>query len=275
MIPSAWAGYNSDLLASGWHTLWPATDARSTLTWNSRLANFQGTAVYNFYSSGEDVLRDYPSDPPTNIVDIGAGQLVYYIEGKKGEYTWVWQEKLMGLMDGNGVLSSNHGGWQFNQGYETNFDFMMNGIEYSGWQPMSQAAAAELTPNELETNAFFNFASVTNSTSPFTPDLALETSSGSSYAQANRNRIISDAIPCLTLPAGANPVSRLAPQNGNDRNSDMQTAFENGWPAVRGPAKYPLGTTAYGEWHHSDVRAVAYTFTYPLFNEIVTLGNLK
>ena len=42
-----------------------------------------------------------------------------------------------------------------------------------------------------------------------------------------------------------------------------------------GPAKWPTGTTAFGEWHHSDVRVVAYTFTYQMFNQMVTVGNLK
>ena len=107
---------------------------------------------------------------------------------------------------------------------------------------------------------------------PFTNDLALESSSGSSYAQANRNRILSDAIPCLTLPVGANPVPSF---DSTGRNFDMQTLYENGWPAGRNPPLYPVGTAAAGEWHHSDCRAVAYTFTYELFNQMVTIGNLQ
>lgn len=55
----------------------------------------------------------------------------------------------------------------------------------------------------------------------------------------------------------------------------MQTTYENGWPLGRNPPQYPIGTTAFGEWHHSDIRAVAYTFTYQLFDKIVTVGNLK
>jgi hypothetical protein len=269
MYPSAWTGYNANLLASGWHTLWPASDARSTLAWSSRLTNFQSTAVYNFYSSGEEVLRDYSGDPPSSLPDIAADEATYAAEGETGEYTWVWQEKNKGLMGGNWVLSSDHGGWQLNEAYETNFD--SDGVTY--WEPMSPAAAAELTTTQLQTNAFFNFAS--GGLFSFNNDLALETSSGSGYAQTNRNRIISDAIPALTLPVGANAVSRLAPQNGNDQNFDEQADFENGWPADRGPALYPSGTTAAGEWHHSDVRAVAYPFTYLLFNQIATVGNLK
>ena len=41
----------------------------------------------------------------------------------------------------NGLLSSDHGGWQFNEVYETN---VIVG-ESSYWEPMSPAAAAGLT----------------------------------------------------------------------------------------------------------------------------------
>jgi hypothetical protein len=168
----------------------------------------------------------------------------------------VWQEKLKGLMLANGLLSSDHGGWQFNTSYAS----------------LTVAQANALSSSQLKTNAFFNFSSPSGSFFPFTNDLALESSSGSSYAQANRNRILSDAIPCLTLPAGANPVPAF---NSSGRNFDMQTLYENGWPLGRGSANYPTGTTAAGEWHHSDNRAVAYTFTYQLFDKMVTVGNLQ
>jgi hypothetical protein len=98
--------------------------------------------------------------------------------------------------------------------------------------------------------------------------------SGSTYAAANRNRILSDAIPALTWPLGANYDTNLDLEFGGTRNFDMQ-ALENGWPTGRGPARWPVGTAAFGEWHHSDFHQVAYTFTYQLFNQMVTTGNLK
>jgi hypothetical protein len=89
---------------------------------------------------------------------------------------------------------------------------------------------------------------------------------GSAYAQANRDRVLSDAIPALTLPVGANPIPAL---DAIHRNFDMQTSFETGWPAARS-----TGFEAY-KWHHSDFNYVAYPFIYKLFNQIVTSGNLK
>jgi hypothetical protein len=268
MYPTAWTNYEGSLWASDWYALFPTNDYRSTLTWRGRLTNLQNANVYNFYSSGEEVLRDYATDPPTNLLGIAVGQLVSLWKGDTGEYTWAWQEKLKGLMLFSSLLSSDHGGWSFNLNYYTNSE--------DGAPPthMSASNAAALPNSELQTNAFFDFTSEYNGNGTFTADLALYGSSGSSYARANQNRILSDAIPCLTLPVGANLVPRLQPpESPFQMNFDMQANYENGWPLDR-PAR-TTGAVAAGEWHHSDNRAVAYTFTYKLFNQLVTVGNLK
>ena len=76
MYPSAWTNYNGNLWASDWYGLFPTTDSRYNLNWQGRLDNLQNTAVYNYYSSGEEVLRDYPGDPPTSLIGIAVGQFV-------------------------------------------------------------------------------------------------------------------------------------------------------------------------------------------------------
>ena len=270
MYPSAWTNYESRLWASKWFNLWPTNDARSALTWHGRLDNFQNATVYNFYSSGEEVLRDYPGDPPDYLLGIAAGQLVSLWEGDTGEYTWAWQEKLKGLMPANLLLSSDHGGWQFNEAYET---YTYIGGSYY-WVPESPEAAAALTTAQLQTNAFFSFGSTNGYSSCSTNDLALESSSGSSYAQANRNRILSDAIPCLTLPIGANADTDLNVIFGETEILICKPVMKMVGHLGR-PPRLCGRSIAAGEWHHSDVRAVAYTFTFPLFNQMVTVGNLK
>jgi hypothetical protein len=268
-----WTPYTNWLYASHWWKLFPTTDARSTLTWNNRLENFGGAEMYNFYSSGEEVLREYKSStdgsPPSQL-EASADQVKFYIENELfntglpvGTYTWAWQEMLKGRGAVNGLLSSTHGGWQFS--YSPAFQ-VTNGFGTLVF--MSPSQALTLTTNEIQTNSFFNF----NSENTPYPDAALLGSSGSTYAQANRNRIISDAIPCLTLPLGANADTNLDLEFGGTRNFDMQTV-ENGWPSDR-PAR-TAGTTAAGEWHHSDCRQVAYTFTHNLFDDIVTFGGLQ
>jgi hypothetical protein len=248
MYPTAWTNYEGRLWASDWYALFPTNDYRSTLTWRGRLDNLQNASVYNFYSSGEEVLRDYPADPPDNLLTIAVGQGIGIYEGATGVDTWAWQEKLKGLLAADNILSSSHGGWKFGYAY------------YSNSIIMTSTQAALLPDAELRTNAFFEVTS----SSFGNADLALFGSSGSSYAQANRNRILSDAIPCLTLPVGAN----LVPSFDSDHNINMQDN-ENNWPLGR--LEQPEGDN----WHHSDIRVMAYTFTYEVFNEIVNDGNLK
>jgi len=44
---------------------------------------------------------------------------------------------------------------------------------------------------------------------------------------------------------------------------------ENNWP----PSRLALPET--NNWHHSDIRVVAYTYTLKAFEQIVNKGNLK
>jgi hypothetical protein len=245
MIPSAWLGYDSRLWASYWYELWPSGDNRNLLAWNGRLDNFNGANVYNFYSSGEQVLRTWPGGSiPSSLFGIVFNQIKAFLQNQPGFYVWAWQELMKGQMSytlNNSMLTSDHGGWRFNSAYSS----------------LTYSQADDLPTSELQTNAFFDFSN-TN----FTVDLALEGTSGSAYAGANRNRILSDAIPAVTLPIGANEVPDLGVDAGD---FNMQALYENGWPVTTGSEAF--------NWHHSDVRAVGYTFTYKLFNQMVTLEN--
>lgn len=254
-----WLAYNNRLWASEWYNLWPNTDARSTLTWSNRLANLGSVDIYNFYSSGEDVLRDYPGNPPSSLFTLFGGELVGWIfDEDLGMYAWAWQEKDKGLMSGNSILSSNHGGWRFNAAALNPNSYTAYTVDMANGIPASQ----------LQTNAFFDFGWHTfGSNYPDYDYLQVPDSSGSSYAAANRNRILSDAIPALTLPIGANDVTNLDVRVSDQRNFDMQANYENSWPIITGDEKF--------NWHHSDICNVAYPYTYKAFNAIVSDGNLK
>ncbi len=257
MTHSTWVepdDYSTPLYASYWWTMFPTTDARSTLTWSNRFGNFQNTQVYNFYSSGEEVLREFDDDPPVSAFGAATTLLNYwYNHPPFTSFVWVWQEKGKGVSPLDTVLGSTHGGWKFNT--NAPYYFTTNGVLTH--MPNSQASL--LSASQLQTNAFFDMSY---------NYLLFNPPTGSAYAQENRDRILSDAVPAMTWAVGSHHVNALAPSGQPDRNFDMNALYENGWPLDR------TGQEAL-EWHHGDFCQVAYTFTYQLFNKWVSLGNLK
>jgi hypothetical protein len=255
MVYSTWQAYSNRLFASDWWQLF-TNDYRSTLTWSNRLANLRNVDVYNFYSSGEEVLRWDPADPPAGVLSGTLSEVLnYWIEGVPfGTYAWVWQEKGKGTAAHDWFIGSTHGGWKFNDYWKD-----------SSGNLLSPAIMNDTAASTLQDYPMFSVGSTENG--PPDQDLRDDTY-GNGYAQANRDRILSDAIPALTLPVGANPVSMLAAIN---RNFNMQTEFETGWPEARSMA---TDNEAY-KWHHSDFDYVAYPFTHKLFDTIVNDGNLK
>jgi len=255
MITSAWLPYTNFLYAARWHNLFTNLDYRSLLAWNGRLTNFNGAQVYNFYSSGEEVLREWNEDAPTNLLTDAAQIFANYWVSQTpvASYVWVWQEKAKGLAASDTLLGSTHGGWKFNTNYAS----------------LTIAQADALPASQLQTNAFFDLTSPSFGTA----DLALYGGLGNLYAYQNRNRILSDAIPALSWVVGSHAVPSFSPSGQATRNFDMQSLYENGWPPGR--PRLQVGNPAAGEWHHSDFHEVAYPFTYQLFDQMVTVGNLK
>jgi len=47
--------------------------------------------------------------------------------------------------------------------------------------------------------------------------------------------------------------------------TDVDEGFQNGWPSGRSST----------DWHHSDLREVAYLYVYGLFDKFNELGGLK
>ena len=260
MIYSTWRLYTNRLYATEWHNLFPTNDARSTLSWNDRLGNLRGVDVYNCYSSGEEVLRTYTNDTPSDVLGILGTQAINNLWDNLpfGTYTWYWQEKGKGNGTQDWFLVSSHGGWQFSlsTNYYTNYFYN------DGWVTniFGPSVAANTPGDQLKTNAFFQM------TSPgFTSDAALYPTNGGDYAATNRARILSDAIPAMSEVMGANPI----PSFDNDHNLNMNTAqFQNAWPPGRSGGEANL-------WHHSDFHDVAYTFTYKLYNQLIATANLK
>jgi hypothetical protein len=245
MAPPDWLDYSNITWASEFYTLFPANDNRNQLTWRNRLGNFHGANVYNFYSSGEEVLRNDPF-PPDDLLGLAETAVIDNVwnDTPYASYLWCLSEKEKGRMLTDLILGSSHGGW----GYNTNYGTLTF--------PPSQSVVAALTPSQLQTNPVFNTD----------VDGQLFTTSGSTFADLNQIPILSDTIPAVSYCVGANAV----PDPGIVvLNINMQTQCETGWPASLS------GGFEAGFWYHSDMREVAYSYTHTLLDDIVTFGNLK
>ncbi len=202
MTFSTWAGYSNRLFAANWYQLFPTNDARSTLFWNNRLGNLGSVDIYNFYSSGEEVLRSTAGDPPLSTLNILATQLInrfsvpwinLWSDVPFGTYTWYWQEKGKGTCNEDSLIGSSHGGWKFNSYWHD-----------SSGNILSPAIMNGTTNSTLQNFPMFNYNSTDNTFLYQIDDELLGAVSGvnpSTYAATNRNRILSDAIPAMSLVA--------------------------------------------------------------------------
>lgn len=78
----------------------------------------------------------------------------------------------------------------------------------------------------------------------------------------SRDKLLSKAIPALTLPTGGWMGGDMIKENfiPEKRLVDMNKN-KNGWPSAR------TGDNDY-RWRHSDIREIAYPFVYMIFNKL-------
>jgi len=126
---------------------------------------------------------------------------------------------------------------------------VLGGTAWAGWgfsgeYTMAQANAA--SESQLRTNAVFRQVPTSMFSSNIT-DQAV-------------NEILAQGVPALSYAAGVNEIDGVAD------NYDADSNKPNGWG--RSGAPY------YDRWLHSDLKNMAYFYTYELFNEIVSEGGL-
>lgn len=287
MVHPAWAPYYKELRASEWHKLaWPAGDKRSSLTWRNRLRgvidNGGQTDVYNFYSTGEDVLNNpetnNPSIDPNN--PFGITDLSWWQRNK----TWAMQEKRKGFSLTGVVHTSDHGGWLPNL---LPFHSDLHVTADGPWGVYRMRTQAELPPStdtawlaKLKYRPFFNTSNhpdlYTAQTGPGSP--------GSNYAQQNRNTLLGAIIPCTSLAAGRNAFVNILGDNPNtpeneDRNIDLNTMMKT--DEMRSPLSNenqngaPPGDKNSRPWLHSDIRNKAFVHNWQAHEKFVEIGNMK
>jgi hypothetical protein len=114
------------------------------------VANLRNVDVYNFYSSGEEVLRWDPADPPAGVLSGALSEVLnFWIEGVPfGTYAWVWQDKGKGTAAHDWFIGSTHGGWKFN--------------DYWGNPPPSPAIMNDTATSTLQDYPMFSVGSTKN-----------------------------------------------------------------------------------------------------------------
>ncbi|HTB63909.1 MAG TPA: hypothetical protein VK737_09990 [Opitutales bacterium] len=256
--------YDRRLWASNWYQRFSSGDARSNLTWLNRLAG-ANSKIYNFYSSTEDVLGATSGNASSGVLSS------LWASGFSGQYAWVIQEKAKGnkqsFLDITPIAGSDYGGWGFN-------------IVDAYWSSANTTSANSTSLTHAQTSPFFNNGW---STTFGIPTVIAHTDNyrelfdaglGSSIADdvSDRARFLAETIPALSLPTGANPVSAFAPSglgNPGDRNFNMPAKFvpdETDWPRQPVVGGIP-------DWFHSDMKAVAYPYLYPLYDKFIEISN--
>ena len=244
MIHPEWGGYKAGLFASEWYRLFDSGDWRSKLTWRGRFAALKGlTKAYNFFSSGEDVLDNHTGTPYVpNIFTSGSGR-----------FAWGLQEKLKGRLPTGWMLGSNYGGWGFN--HDAYNEWILDAAGHTVYVVLQPDNANKLTTDAIKAKPFFLLSG---------DDLTLlqDYPAGSDYAKANYDRLLSEAIPAISLAAGRNEVTSFS----IDNNFDMNLSYKNVWPYDRVVVKKSE------DWWHCDLKEVSFPFVKELFIKFTELG---
>ena len=263
-----WKKYDPRLWPTEWYQLFDSGDGRHNLTWRDRFGAIPN--MYNFYSSGEEVLENPPALP------LGSSPPIHL----SGENAWVAQEMMKGaslfnlfrLLSHNPfftiVNASPQGGWGLNTFWYKPVD-----SGHAGGQLVTrprtpgQATPGDLSDDALRIQPFFHNFRDSRLTDPqLGSDLARD--------PGVRAEVLGAGIPALSHATGANYMDKFHPLNSPDRNfnisaSDQGPGFETGWPAKRKNGDW--GT----RWLHSDLKAIAYPYNHKLHEKLVDLGGLN
>ncbi len=279
--------YPSRLWASEWYERFPLGDERHRLTWRDRFSSPAGTAFYNLFSSGEEVL-DADDGTTRSIAGVLWNELyhVLFQDQPNGTQAWVYQEKLKGRTITGKVVGSDCGGWGFNT-----FEFSKvpdvpgKGpvIAPNRMSPAQARAAADIfTDTVLQAVPFFDPGNDGEEVASWVPASdgsggyrvlreplgLLYGQSGSAFASQHRDTLLARMIPAMSLAAGREAIEAFTPPNEPSRNLDMNE-MKTSWPLARQGSN-----STRDRWLHSDLRDVAFPYVRTLYGKLVELGAL-
>ena len=240
----SWKDYDKRLWASYWWQTFPeGHPCRTKVKWTGRFSAFPN--AYNFYSSGEEVLKHSTGTlPPIKTSGLDA---------------WTRQEmtKGSGFLSGGGIGNmSATGGWDWNKQWDIHVTVNTpeeGEVRYTRQREENETAS--ITNTELRDKPFFE---------KFRFDDFHKTDK--QEAAANNydevSRLLAESIPALSFATGSTKVEAFTDQ----RNFNMNELFKNEWPAERNDDT---------GWHHSDIREMSFLYIYKVFDKFCEIGELR
>ena len=251
-----WVGHPAKSWASCWHELFPTNDIRHKLTWKGRFANVpQLTTLYNYYSSGDEVLSifdtpDLDGSGKITIHPFGLGGKRYSSWQKQERFKGRWLQSALG-----GFAGTSEMGWGFStQGYYGNgqpplYQSVYNPIDHDDpvtvrSSPYGTNDAHAASSEQLRIDPVFNHE----------PPGILS----GNLSPSDIDALLARGVPALSGPVGAKLIGERFEGLENDLNSSA------------GAANWPRKTeSSWTGWRHSDIKAVAFPFVFQTFRDFV------
>ena len=247
-----WVGYPSNSWASCWHTLFPTNDIRSRLTWKGRFADVpQLTSLYNYYSTGDEVLSIY--DTPDSD---GSGKITVHPFGLGGAtyHSWQKQERFKGRW-GQSALGGFGGTSEMGWGFEV-FGHWTNGTP--PMYELGDPALPYVTPVRMHAYTIQQALAATADQLRADPVFNHEPSKilSGNMSFSDIDELLARGVPALSGPMGSGSVLPIADIHPNDMNMEVD---DETWPRAG------QGNQDWQGWLHSDVKDVAFPFVRGVF----------
>jgi alpha-tubulin suppressor-like RCC1 family protein len=224
-----------------------SSDPRARLTWKGRFSKvLSSTVLYNYYSSGEEVLENGDGGVPEvdwHLIKPSMGVWA-------GVKVWVMQEMKKGIPFSIGLTPYNvHGGW----GRSNRSTFSMEEEDFFAIHKYSLIGGTFFQKFRLPVHGFF------------VEDELVSKEVASQYmAQAT---LLAEAVPALSFAAGSNPLEFSERNRSLNENIDLDSDMRD--PAGFWPVRDELHQSLWNRWLHGDLKDVAYVYTFRLFDNWV------
>ena len=280
MVHPDWRNVANRVWCANWANLFSDGDRRRFVTWNHRFAGI--TNIYQFYSSGEEVLRPAKDSTPWAVWGKNS------VAASK-EWTWVYHELTKGSgLSYFGTVIPNHSqaGWGISSEYNVEIRTGLRG-EHRYRHPTPSELAVLTSEQLIEKPYFRRFdgdsdANVEKwmdqlrffSRSPrwiYRPDLSSEVDSrlpAVPFGDADMElikvhaKLLAEAVPPTSNAAGGTKI--LGDYcSGIKESVDMQKTFQTDWTKER-PDK--TAEQCDGErWLHGDYKDAPFCMTWSLY----------